>query len=151
MYFKRNTLRILLFVGFVCCSFVTETEAHCSLDDMRRYAMEACEHLFLLDEGARDKRSLKINDHMNLIDDELEYPKYYYDKRHYISRSIYPKGGYLKVGREHFHKLSLANVVPKYKPKKIHDRNHRFKREHSHSYNNIPYCCYNRCEEDFFC
>lgn len=76
-----------------------------------------------------------------------------HDKHHYISRSNYPPGGYLKVSQEHFHQLSELDVFPRYKPRKPHhDKKQRYKRDHaSSSYNNIPYCCFNQCEEEFFC
>lgn len=76
-----------------------------------------------------------------------------YDKHHFLMRSSFPLGGYLKVNREHFHRLSELDVVPRYKPKKVHhEKKQRFKRDHSSSsYNNIPYCCFNTCEEEFFC
>ncbi|XP_067644326.1 uncharacterized protein Ilp8 isoform X2 [Eurosta solidaginis] len=117
---------------------------------MKKFAMEACEHLFMQDEG-RARRSLPMEYEYNNNMQHNEYPKFN-DKHHYVSRSLYPRGGYLKVGQEHFEILSHIDVIPRYKPKKLHhDKKVRYKREHPLSYNNIPYCCYNKCEEDFFC
>ncbi|XP_054735477.1 uncharacterized protein LOC129242704 [Anastrepha obliqua] len=142
------TLRIFIFT-ILACGFVAKVNAYCSLEKMKKFAMEACEHLFMQDE-AREKRSLPMPYEHNFIHHN-EYPKLN-DKRHYISRSLYPRGGYLKVGQEHYQILSQIDVVPRYKPKKLHhEKKDRYKREHAASYNNIPYCCYNKCEEDFFC
>ncbi|XP_011201638.2 uncharacterized protein LOC105225032 isoform X1 [Bactrocera dorsalis] len=142
------TLRLLL-PTLLICGALAKSHAYCSLEKMKMFAMEACEHLFQQDEG-REKRSLALPYEHNYIHHN-EYPKLN-DKRHFISRSLYPHGGYLKVGQEHFKILSKVDVFPRYKPKKLHhDKKERYKREHALSYNNIPYCCYNKCEEDFFC
>ncbi|CAD7006671.1 uncharacterized protein LOC101461861 [Ceratitis capitata] len=137
-----------LFLTFFFCGVVAKSNAYCSLERMKKFAMEACEHLFMQDEG-REKRSLPMPYEHNYLHHN-EYPKHN-DKSHFISRSSFPRGGYLKVGQEHFQILSKVDVFPRYKPKKHHDKKERYKREHALSYNNIPYCCYNKCEEDFFC
>jgi len=76
-----------------------------------------------------------------------------HNKHHHIRRSSYPMGGYLKVTLEHFNRLSEMEIFPRYKPNNPHhEKKQRFKRDHSsRSYNNIPYCCFNQCEEEFFC
>ncbi|KAH8319400.1 hypothetical protein KR067_007259, partial [Drosophila pandora] len=145
-----NVCRWMLIALGVCCLLGSSTGSYCSLERMKKYAMEACEHLFMQDEAARrDRRSIDYpHHHMN----RLGYGKIH-DKHHYISRSNYPPGGYLKVSQEHFHQLSELDVFPRYKPRKPHhDKKQRYKRDHaSSSYNNIPYCCFNQCEEEFFC
>ncbi|XP_017028519.1 uncharacterized protein Ilp8 [Drosophila kikkawai] len=152
---KFNLCRWTLLIALgVCClvdsSSGSASSSYCSLERMKKFAMEACEHLFQQDESARrDRRSIEYSHHhLN----RLGYGKAY-DKHHYLIRSSFPMGGYLKVNREHFHRLSELDVVPRYKPKKLHhEKKQRFKRDHSSSsYNNIPYCCFNVCEEEFFC
>ncbi|BFF99295.1 uncharacterized protein DMAD_07233 [Drosophila madeirensis] len=147
---KFNLCRCTLLVLGVFCLLNESSGNYCSLEKMKKFAMEACEHLFQQDEaGRRDKRSIEYSHHhLN----RLGYGKLS-DKHHFLSRSSYPTGGYLKVNREHFRRLSDLDVVPRYKPKKVHhDKKGRFKRDHSStSYNNIPYCCFNHCDEEFFC
>lgn len=68
-------------------------------------------------------------------------------------RSTYPKGGYLKVNKKHYHRLMNLDVMPRYKPK-MHGDKMRIKRDHSgknYEYNNISYCCFHLCDEEFFC
>lgn len=84
----------------------------------------------------------------------ISAPKYWVN----ISRGNYPFGGYLKVGQEHYNRLSLLDVSPRYKAKKfnhiMHEKKMRSKREENNFHyfsNNISYCCYHKCEEDFFC
>lgn len=77
------------------------------------------------------------------------------DYYHYVRRSIYPHGGYLKMSGDHYAKLSNLDVSPRYKAKKLKhlqqkEKKVRYARDTSYS-NNISYCCYNRCDEDFFC
>ncbi|EDW33090.1 GL16065 [Drosophila persimilis] len=147
---KFNLCRWTLLVISVFCLLKESSGSFCSMEKMKTVAMEACEHLFQQDEAARrDKRSIEYSHHhLN----RLGYGKLH-DKHHYITRSNYPMGGYLKVNRDHYRRLSELDVVPRYKPKKIHhEKKERFKRDHaSSSYNNISYCCLNSCNEEFFC
>lgn len=76
----------------------------------------------------------------------------------HITRSSYPRGGYLKVNRVHYTHLSHLDVTPRYKPTKLnhlkHEMSLRNKREDKDFYrysNNIAFCCFNKCEEEFFC
>lgn len=72
---------------------------------------------------------------------------------HCVVRSTYPKGGYLKVNKRHYHRLMNLDVMPRYKPK-MHGDKMRIKRDHSgknYEYNNISYCCFHLCDEEFFC
>ncbi|XP_030386097.1 uncharacterized protein LOC115632941 [Scaptodrosophila lebanonensis] len=144
---KFNLCRWAL-LALVICSMLGGARGFCSLEKMKKFAMEACEHLFQQDEG-REKRSIEYNHHQI---NRLGHGKLF-NKHHYIHRSIYPEGGYLKVNKDHYRRLSELDVVPRYKPKKLHhEKKERFKRDHStSSYNNIPYCCFNHCEENFFC
>ncbi|EDV52001.2 uncharacterized protein LOC6543904 [Drosophila erecta] len=147
---KLNMCRWMLLVLGVCCLMGSSSGSFCSLERMKKFAMEACEHLFQADEGARrDRRSIEYaHHHLNRVGSGKSVHKH-----HYISRSSYPMGGYLKVTRDHFNRLSELDIFPRYKPiKPHHEKKNRFKRDHSNrSYNNIPYCCLNQCEEEFFC
>lgn len=58
--FQKNTLMVLLAICCCICSFCS-TEASstlCSLDSMREFAMDACEHLFQFETEVRERRSL---------------------------------------------------------------------------------------------
>ncbi|XP_036671805.1 uncharacterized protein Ilp8 [Drosophila suzukii] len=145
---KFNVCRwMLLILGIFC--LLDSSSGYCSLERMKKFAMEACEHLFQQDEGARrERRSVENHHHLN----RLGHGKTH-NKHHHIRRSSYPMGGYLKVTLEHFNRLSEMEIFPRYKPNNPHhEKKQRFKRDHSsRSYNNIPYCCFNQCEEEFFC
>ncbi|XP_017840779.1 uncharacterized protein LOC108598596 [Drosophila busckii] len=133
----------------LCCCLLSEAQSYCSLDKMKKFAMEACEHLFQRDES-RAKRSVDYSQaHMNRLSYGKLHNKHHH---HYIAKSTYPNGGYLKVTREHFNRLLELDVWPRYKPKKPHHDKKREKREHpSSDYSNISYCCYSECNEEFFC
>ncbi|EDV95886.1 uncharacterized protein LOC6558306 [Drosophila grimshawi] len=148
MHSKFNVCRCLLLAVILGCCLVNESQAYCSLDEMKTFAMEACERLFLQDEG-RERRSIDYSGHH---ENKLAHDKMHKDQ-HYIGRSNYPRGGYLKVSREHYHRLMRLDVMPRYKPRKQHqDKKMRFRRDSSSkSYNNISYCCYHHCNEEFFC
>ncbi|XP_017479585.1 PREDICTED: uncharacterized protein LOC108369097, partial [Rhagoletis zephyria] len=81
MQYDHN-LRLLL-ITIIACGFIGKSNAYCSLEKMKKFAMEACEHLFMQDE-AREKRSLSMQYDHNVIHHN-EYPKIN-DKSHYISR-----------------------------------------------------------------
>ncbi|XP_073840312.1 insulin-like peptide 8 isoform X2 [Musca autumnalis] len=121
---------------------------YCSLDRMKKLAMEACEHLFEAYD-VRERRSIANEHTLNNADSESN--KAY----HYVRRSNYPQGGYLKVGLNHYRKLSKLDIIPRYKAKKVwqlhHDEKLRFKRNEESYSNSISYCCFNKCDEDFFC
>lgn len=52
-----TTLLIISAIHALCCSEVTAT--YCSLDRMKKFAMEACEHLFEFESlEVREKRSI---------------------------------------------------------------------------------------------
>ncbi|KAM7355144.1 insulin-like peptide 8 [Cochliomyia hominivorax] len=153
MYFKGNIFAMILALCCICKFCYSKTSAtYCSLDIMKKHAMDACENLYNFETEVRERRSI---DH--------GYHKHRYNQKTskfliHISRSNFPDGGYLKVGHKHYNKLSKLNVFPRYKPKKLahhkHDMNMRYKREDAdfHNYSdNIVYCCHNKCEEDFFC
>lgn len=150
MHFKFGLICLVNFMFAI--SYTNSAAAYCSLERMKKFAIEACEHLFI-QEDAREKRS--IDNRHNILYNNGFAPVY--KKKHLIARSIYPHGGYLKVNGEHFHRLSKIDVVPKYKKSHM-DKHERFKRAHfvaqrfdDERYDNISYCCYNKCEEDFFC
>ncbi|EDW79406.1 uncharacterized protein Dwil_GK20431 [Drosophila willistoni] len=150
MNIKLNMCRSVLLALIAAC-LLQEAHSYCSLEKMKKFAMEACEHLFQQDEASRGKRSVDYKPHhLN----RLGFGKLH-DKHHYISRGNFPNGGYLKVNREHYHILSELDIIPRYKPRKFHHEKkerERYKRDHSaSSYNNIPYCCFNQCDEEFFC
>lgn len=99
--------------------------------------------------------------------------RYRSDNRNHICRSIYPPGGYLKVSFEHYQKLIRLDVFPKYKAKQTlqREKKRRHKRDDNTYYNgnndnnnnnndnsnnnnnidSIIYCCYHKCDEEFFC
>lgn len=64
-----NVCRWMLIALGVCCLLGSSTGSYCSLERMKKYAMEACEHLFMQDEAARrDRRSIEYpHHHMNRL------------------------------------------------------------------------------------
>ncbi|XP_065361961.1 uncharacterized protein Ilp8 [Calliphora vicina] len=156
MYLKKNSLTALLAICCCICTFSSSEASStlCSLDRMKEFAMDACEHLFRFKTEVRERRSLDYGFQRNHHYVPKQSLKHFLN----IKRSCYPLGGYLRVAQEHYNKLSLLDVSPRYKPKKIahimHEKKLRNKREDKdfHKYsNNISYCCFNKCEEDFFC
>ncbi|TMW48151.1 hypothetical protein DOY81_006763 [Sarcophaga bullata] len=95
MFLKKNVISMLLVVCCFCEFYILKTSAtHCSLDRMKKFAMDACEHL-----GVRERRSIGFGSTNTYT------PKYWVN----ISRGNYPFGGYLKVGQEHYNRLSLLD------------------------------------------
>ncbi|KAH8395350.1 hypothetical protein KR222_010542, partial [Zaprionus bogoriensis] len=141
--------RCTLLVLILSCCLLSEAHGHCSLEKMKTFAREACERLFQQDEP-REKRS--IDNAQNHINTYVTHEKVH-KNQHFIGRSTYPKGGYLKVSTQHYHRLMNLDVMPRYKPTKPNKGTKmRFKRDHSGKhYNNISYCCFHLCDEEFFC
>ncbi|EDW68702.1 uncharacterized protein Ilp8 [Drosophila virilis] len=141
-------VKFVLFTLILASCLLSGIRAHCSLDTMKAFAMEACERLFQRDEG-RERRSIDYGDHhANKVSHEKMHKG-----QHYVGRSSYPHGGYLKVSEQHFHRLIGMDVLPRYKPRKQHQlKKLRPKRNSSaKNYSNISYCCYHQCNDDFFC
>lgn len=64
--FQHKTLNFFLLICYTftfCCSKASAT--YCSLDRMKKFAMEACEHLFDIETDIRERRSIDydIRDH----------------------------------------------------------------------------------------
>ncbi|XP_055845461.1 uncharacterized protein LOC129911630 [Episyrphus balteatus] len=151
MALKINLICAALMLTITYSHFVKETSAFCSLEKMKTFAVEACEHLFANDEPLtiRHKREF----HHRSKSNELENG--YHHKKHHtyaVRRSSYPRGGYLKVAQSHFEHLSRLSIFPMYKShvNKKHFDEDRHKRDAS-ALVGLPYCCYNKCDEDFFC
>ncbi|KAI8117741.1 hypothetical protein FF38_06085 [Lucilia cuprina] len=151
MYLKKKCLSGLL---VICCIYIFgfSKASACSLDRMREYAKQACEHLFDFDTEVRERRSLDLKKNYDYLPRQ--------PLKHFLNvrRSIYPPGGYLKVAPEHYDKLSILDVSPRYKSKKISHimnekkmRNKREGKNYLNHNNNIPYCCFHRCDAEFFC
>ncbi|KAM8710736.1 hypothetical protein ACLKA7_017372 [Drosophila subpalustris] len=157
MRIKFNVCRLTLLVLILGCCLLQETHGYCSLEKMKTFAREACERLFQQDEG-RERRSLDYNHrhhhhHHHHNANELS-PGKSHKNEHFIGRSSFPKGGYLKVSKTHYHQLMSLDVRPRYKPRKnsLDSMKYRYKRDNSNKiYKNISYCCYNDCDEEFFC
>jgi len=67
---------MLLILGIFC--LLDSSSGYCSLERMKKFAMEACEHLFQQDEGARrERRSVENHHHLNRLG--RKYPLYFYD------------------------------------------------------------------------
>ncbi|TDG44351.1 hypothetical protein AWZ03_009241 [Drosophila navojoa] len=140
-------VKLMLFALILGSCLLSETRAYCSLDKMKAFAMEACERLFQKDEP-RERRSIDSSWHHK---NKLSHGKMDKKTPHGVKRSSFPTGGYLKVSSDHYHRLIHLDVLPRYKPLK-HNQDKRHKRDSSDKrYNNISYCCFNRCNEDFFC
>uniref|UniRef100_A0A1A9W382 Uncharacterized protein n=1 Tax=Glossina brevipalpis TaxID=37001 RepID=A0A1A9W382_9MUSC len=170
MLYKKDALKFVLLLSITQSLLMTFTTAtYCSLDRMKMFAMEACEHLLEFEDlQARETRSVFHGLKKNERNGNFVSARYRGDNRNYIRRSIYPQGGYLKVSFEHFQKLSRLDVFPKYKAKQ--NSHHEIKRRHkrddnnynignndnknnnsNNNNNNITYCCYHTCDEEFFC
>ena len=66
VYLQRSEVSLLLLL-IIGCNFVCNTQAViCSLETMKQYAMDACEHLFLVDASPRDRRSVAYGHHSNI-------------------------------------------------------------------------------------
>lgn len=149
MAFKLTPLvaAFIIIIGYTHC--VEKVDGFCSLEKMKEFAVEACEHLFPNDEppSSRYKREYHHRSKSNKFEFE--------DKTHMLAvrRSTFPNGGYLKVAQTHIKHLSKLNIFPMYKRyfnKKHHDGD-RHKREAYNSGILLPYCCYKDCGNDFFC
>lgn len=132
---------------------VKQASAFCSLEKMKLFAAEACEHLFDEDEQLTVRHKREFH-HRSKINNIIDY-KYPHKKHHTVAvrRSSYPRGGYLKVSHSHFEHLSSLNIYPMYKSHLLNKKHHeedRPKRDTSTSIG-LSYCCYNKCDADFFC
>ncbi|XP_075163424.1 insulin-like peptide 8 [Haematobia irritans] len=149
MYPKGSFVTSLFILCCLTALCGRSTASYCSLDRMKKLAMEACEHLFETFD-MRERRSINHGHNVNSADNS-ESEKFY----HYVRRSTYPQGGYLKMGLNHYRRLSQLDISPRYKAKKLsqlhHDEKFRFKRNEESYSNSISYCCYHKCDEDFFC
>uniref|UniRef100_A0A1I8PZ55 Insulin-like domain-containing protein n=1 Tax=Stomoxys calcitrans TaxID=35570 RepID=A0A1I8PZ55_STOCA len=137
---------VVCYLGALC---ERGNATYCSLDRMKKLAMEACEHLFETFD-VRERRSIDHEHGVNSVETSARERFY-----HYVRRSSYPQGGYLKMGLNHYRKLSQLDISPRYKAKKLsqlqQEEKMRFKRNEESYSNSISYCCYHKCDEDFFC
>ncbi|XP_005183237.1 uncharacterized protein LOC101897048 [Musca domestica] len=148
MFLKSGLLRSIFLICLLGVMCGRGSANYCSLDRMKKLAMEACEHLF----EAYDVRERRSIDHGHM-DNNAEYEPT--SSFRYVRRSSYPQGGYLKVGIDHYRKLSTLDINPRYKAKKVWQMQHgeklRFKRNEDSYGSSISYCCFHKCDEDFFC
>uniref|UniRef100_A0A1A9Z2P2 Uncharacterized protein n=1 Tax=Glossina pallidipes TaxID=7398 RepID=A0A1A9Z2P2_GLOPL len=175
MLFKKVSIKFVLLLSIIQGLVTTfGTATYCSLDSMRMFAMQACEHLFEFEDSpTRETRSLFHGHNQHMKNENYDTSRYRSDNRNHICRSIYPPGGYLKVSFEHYQKLTRLDVFPKYKAKQTlqREKKRRHKRDDNTYYNgnndnnnnnndnsnnnnnieSIIYCCYHKCDEEFFC
>ncbi|KAH8366094.1 hypothetical protein KR093_008993 [Drosophila rubida] len=143
-----DSLQLTLLLVILASCLLSTCHGYCSLEKMKTFAREACERLFQQDEG-RERRSIGYNHHRHA--NELSHAKSH-KHEHFIGRSSFPKGGYLKVSKAHYNRLVNLDVKPRYKPRKHPEMKSRFRRDNSiQAYKGISYCCYHQCDEEFFC